>query len=533
VLATQIREPRKAGLNPPLQNRGKLKVGGASRRPYWLEKIAQAHAGRCWLLRKSSCFLLWMRRWLGATVSRTSDRLGLVRRLPCLSGQSALPEPSQHMPDQTPATFSDVTVIGGGLSGKAASLHLARAGLKVVCIEPAEAFRQPVGESLDWSSPELLSELGLPMDTLISEQMATWKRHVVLKMCDGTPEDYTPLPWLGKEPFHVELRTLHVDRLRLDEELLKKTIDSGVRLVRDKVVRVERNGKQIVSVQTASGERYGSRWFIDASGFATALLAREFELRAVHSGPAKVAVWTYFPVNDSIEGTTLYMQPEPTEYLDWIWEIPINPRQVSVGYVTTGEAMKARREKGLAVGEIFRQQLTKFPRFQSLLTSITPDALNVTSFRSRVHLGVTGPNWLIVGEAASMVDPITANGVTAALRHAAEAAHLILKHGKTGKLPLSARISYNNRVMQLARFFNSGIENVVYRPPIRNRIGLRHSATVYISPAWSMNLLYARMKPRGIFSTFLFAMFLGFFRVTEWIFYRLCKLMSRRAGVQG
>ena len=35
-----------------------------------------------------------------------------------------------------------------------------------------------------------------------------------------------------------------------------------------------------------------------------------------------------------------------------------------------------------------------------------------------------------------MVDPITANGVTAALRHAAEASGLILKYRKRGTLPL-------------------------------------------------------------------------------------------------
>jgi menaquinone-9 beta-reductase len=436
------------------------------------------------------------------------------------------------MPDQTIANHCDVTVIGGGLSGKAASLHLAKAGLKVVCIEPADHFRQPVGESLDWSSPELLNQLGLSADGLISAQMATWKRHVILKMCDGPHEDYTPLPWLGRAPFNIELRTLHVDRSRLDEELLNKVRECGVTLVRDKVVRIERNGKHIAAVQTASGERYASPWFIDASGFGTALLAREFKLRAVHNGPAKVAIWTYFPVNDSIEGTTLYMEPQPAEYLDWIWEIPINPREVSIGYVTTGEAMKAKREKGLSVEEIFRQQLMKFPRFQSLLPSVTADALNVTSFRSRVHIGVTGPNWLIVGEAAAMVDPITANGVTAALRHAAEASHLILKHRKSGKLPLRSRVSYNNRVLQLAKFFNSGIENVVYQPPIRNRIGLRHSGTVYISPAWGMNVVYARMRPRGILSTFIFTAFLGFFRAIEWMFYQLCKLFSQPAEAQ-
>jgi len=119
------------------------------------------------------------------------------------------------------ATRCDVTIVGGGLAGKAAALSLARAGLRVVCIEPDEARRDAVGESLDWSAPALLDDLGLPMEHLVGEQSATWKRHVTLKTRDGCAEHYVPTPWLAGPPFHIELRTLHVDRARLDYELLK------------------------------------------------------------------------------------------------------------------------------------------------------------------------------------------------------------------------------------------------------------------------------------------------------------------------
>jgi flavin-dependent dehydrogenase len=363
--------------------------------------------------------------------------------------------------------------------------------------------------------------------------MGTWKRHVILKPRDEVPEDYVPVPFLGRPPFNVELRTLHVDRARLDEELQQRVIASGVTLIRDTVVGVERTGNQVDGVRTSSGERFSSPWFVDASGFATSLLAREFDLRVVNNGPPKVAMWTYFPVTDPIEGTTLYMEAVASEYLDWIWEIPINPGVVSVGYVTTGAAMKSKREQGHSVEEIFQKQLARFSRFESVVKPGALSALNVTSFRCRVHVGVAGPNWLIVGEAASMVDPITANGVTAALRHAAEASQLILKHRERGKLPLRARIAYSARVLHVARFFNSGIENVVYQPPIRNRIGLRHSGTAYISPAWGMNLVYSRLRPDGIVSTYFCATMLGVIRCVEWIFYRVCKLFSQPAGVAG
>ena len=68
------------------------------------------------------------------------------------------------MPDQAPSISCDVTVIGGGLAGKAAALHLARGGLKVVCIEPQHAVRPPIGESLDWSAPALFEQLGLSQE---------------------------------------------------------------------------------------------------------------------------------------------------------------------------------------------------------------------------------------------------------------------------------------------------------------------------------------------------------------------------------
>src|SRR3984885_3724786 len=177
------------------------------------------------------------------------------------------PLPTESVPGQKPAADCDVTVIGGGLAGKAASLQLARAGLRVVCIELEEAPRQPVGESLDWSAPDLLSALGLPMDNLISAQMATWKRHVTLKSRSGASEHYVPSAWLAGPPFHIELRTLHVDRVRLDNELMQMTGAAGVTVVRDKVARVERNGKRVSAIHTAGGARLSSPWFIDSSGF--------------------------------------------------------------------------------------------------------------------------------------------------------------------------------------------------------------------------------------------------------------------------
>jgi menaquinone-9 beta-reductase len=425
------------------------------------------------------------------------------------------------MPDPAPSISCDVTVIGGGLAGKAASLHLAKAGLKVVCIEPPQLVRPPVGESLDWSAPELLRRLGLSADALLASRIATWKRHVTLKMRDGCDAHYVPSTWLGGFPFYVNLATLHVERTQLDEEILKLVIDQGVTFVRDRVVDLEVVDRKILSVQTEGGVGVRAPWLIDASGIGASLVARKLDLLSLQYGPTKVGIWTYFKVLQQVEGTTLYMDPVPTEYLEWIWEIPVSPDTVSVGYVIPGAALKAKRERGESVEGVFRRQLSKFPRFESLLQQ-EPGTINVTSFRCRVYLDSAGPNWLIAGEAASLVDPMTSNGVTAALRHATEAAALILKFRTRRELPRRARKAYSKRILQTAKFFNEGIEKIIYEPVVRNRIGLSTAGTVYTSPAWSMNVVYARLGPAGTVTTFLLGLMLGFFRISASILYWCC-----------
>jgi flavin-dependent dehydrogenase len=426
-----------------------------------------------------------------------------------------------------PVQHPDVTVIGDGLAGMAASLHLAKAGLQVVCIEPETGVRQSVGESLDWASPALLGALGLPMEDLIHRGIATWKRGVTLQLSGGGGKKFQPGRWLARAPFHIELRTMHVDRMRLDRELQDLAVRRGVTVVHDKAVTVERTGMRIASIQTASGRQFVSPWFIDASGSFTSLLAREFGLPAVEYGPRKVAMWAYFTAPLAREETTIHMDAARGEYLDWIWEIPISPDTLSVGYVTTGEAVKKRRDQGLTVADILRLQLARFPGLASLLQDGARIVPRVTSFGCRAYREVTGPNWVIVGEAASMVDPITSNGVTAALRHAEEASALIAASGGRSELPSRARASYNKRVLQMGGFFNGGIERLVYDWPVRDRLGVTRAATIYTTAAWTINGLYSRLGPRGVLSTAAFGALLGVLRAGAWFCYRWCRFLSR------
>lgn len=428
-----------------------------------------------------------------------------------------------------------VTVIGGGLAGLAASIHLAKGNFRVTCIEPVAEFKRIVGESLDWSAPDLLAELGLPMEKLIQREICTYKRHVTLQMPDGSKIEYVPSDWLGRPPLNIELRTLHVDRLRLQQELTRIADSCGVSVLQDRVVGLDKQGDRIAAVRTERGRSIASEWFIDASGSSARVIGRALHLPEITYGPKKVAFWSHLTTSDWQEGTVLYAHAPERGYMNWVWEIPINPRTLSIGYVSNAEDFKKSRGENQSVEEAYRQHLMKFARFEKLLqtTGRVAGTVAATSFQCRTYRRVCGPNWIIAGEAASLPDPITSNGVTAALRHAVEGAKLICRFRNKRQISFWSRAVYNLRVRQMGKFFNSLIEKLAYDWPVRDRLGLLTAGDVYTIPAWSMNQIYSRLQPDGALSTVLFCGFLVFLRGMAWCAHEICKIFPSSRRTQG
>ena len=122
-----------------------------------------------------------------------------------------------------------------------------------------------------------------------------------------------------------------------------------------------------------------------------------------------------------------------------------------------------------------------------------------------------------------MVDPMTANGVTAALRHAVEGADLIIRSRHRRRLPVLGRAMYNRRVADIGKFFNCGIEKVLYEGPVRDRVGPLTAGDVYTVPAWTLNLVYSRLRPKGVVFTLLYGFVLSLFRAGANLYDRYAK----------
>jgi flavin-dependent dehydrogenase len=389
----------------------------------------------------------------------------------------------------------DVAVIGAGIAGVAASIFLRRAGRTVVCLDARPYPHDPVGESLDWSSPGLLRRLGLTSEALIADQIATYKRKIVVCEVGKPGWEAAPPSGIRRSPLRFETVTLHVDRMALDQRLYEEALALGTTFVWERVTHVDIEGDRVTGCSTNSKRRVKARWYIDASGTAR-LLPRELGIPWTEYGRRKVCLWTYFDTAPLADGTSFFLD-NADAYLSWIWDIPISPRRTSVGLVLPVETVRARRRGGATSKAILHAELLRHPRFERLLAEQPGFEVRSTAFRPYVTERVCGPNWFVTGEAASMPDPLTGNGVTSAIRHARYVTDAIREAAANREIAPGHRRTYSRHVHRLGRAFNEHIENAIYCHPLRWGIGVPTATIVYTVFGFFMNAMYARFDPRG------------------------------------
>ncbi len=305
----------------------------------------------------------------------------------------------------------DVVVVGAGPGGAAAAHGLAAAGLDVLLLDRAEFPRDKTcGDFLTHRAVAIARELGALPDLL-----ATGYRIDDFEVVSPRGRSATaPLPERDG------VTALVVPRLELDDVLRRRAVGAGAEFRGGSLVRGLRPGADSVEVEIehprgARTER--ARAVVVATGAATPLLKSAGLLR--HQPSFMVAAREYVRGLPP-PGHRLRMGYAGTATLGYGWIFPIADDAVNLGagifrqqpgLSARGvlETFCARSALGRRVAGGTRWGRKSYPLRTDFTSSLT-----------------VGPRTLLVGEAAGLVNPLSGEGIDAALESGRMAARHLL-----------------------------------------------------------------------------------------------------------
>ncbi|MEU8431521.1 NAD(P)/FAD-dependent oxidoreductase [Streptomyces sp. NPDC029216] len=309
---------------------------------------------------------------------------------------------------------TQILIAGGGPGGATAGTLLARQGFDVLLLERDRFPRYHIGESL---LPSLLPVL----DAMGAREVV--ERHGFVRKT-GAFYGWGGEEWsLGfDEPGRPAPYSFQVIRGEFDHLLLEHARRQGV-VVREgtRVRRVALPGGRATTATWATGEGHEGdtafRYFIDASGRAGVLGARQLRTRRFHDAFRNVAAWGYWrgaaPLASAPDGAIgVFSLPGH----GWFWAIPLHDGTLSVGLVTGKRSFQGAKERLGSIDAVYHEALGDCPQLAAMLAGarlVTP--IKVESDYSYVSRDFCGKGHFLVGDAACFLDPLLSTGVHLAM----------------------------------------------------------------------------------------------------------------------
>lgn len=298
----------------------------------------------------------------------------------------------------------DVTVIGGGLAGLAASILLSRSGYSVALFEKEHyPFHKVCGEYISLESWSFLERLGLPLKE--------WDLPIIKKLEVSAPNGN----YLHQD---LPLGGFGISRFKLDNELKHIAVAAGVKLHED--CRVEEikfeNGQ--FHLKTSGGNfrgrvccgTFGKRSNIDLK------LKRDFVNRQRRKLDNLIAVKYHIKTDFAADTIALH------NFQDGYCGISkIEGEKFCLCYLTTAANLRASANSIAAMERniLYKNSYLQAIFEQSEMLYKAPLTISQVSFSKKTQVS---DHILMLGDAAGMITPLCGNGMSMAL-HSAKLAH--------------------------------------------------------------------------------------------------------------
>jgi len=308
---------------------------------------------------------------------------------------------------------TEVAVVGGGPAGAAVAAHLAAAGHDAVVFE---RLTHPVWRACGvYSSPltrRRLRGLGLTDDDLArliqpipAMEISTADGHATCRL------DY-PQPNTA----------CGIDRIRLEQTLLDLIRRRGVRVFEGAVVRSVEVGQPAprLTVSQEDGVSYWKASVVVGADGPNSLVARE-------AGVAKATGWFK---RGALTGHRAFAAPAARMVIGTGWYMGIAPvpgERVNLGLVMSERDLRAKLRRA-DPAQVVDGAVRAVPHADGLRDAAPTDA--VATHLPLVHRvrRAAGQGFVLVGDAAGFVDPLSGEGLHRALVSAELAADYIGRH---------------------------------------------------------------------------------------------------------
>jgi geranylgeranyl reductase family protein len=332
-----------------------------------------------------------------------------------------------------------VAIIGAGPAGAMAAARLARAGAAVTLFDHSHPREKPCGGGLTGRALALVSDV-IDIGALPS---------VVVKAAAVEGPDRTVSVPLVDRGATGGSSLLVVSRAVFDRALTDAAVAAGARLVPERVVNV-RLGAAHMTVTTDRGE-YETDQVLGADGANS--IVRKKLARPFARAELSVAAG-YFVANSTSTDIFVKTMREQPGYL---WSFP-RPDHLAVGIcasaIHTATAVDLRRQSaswiqqhGLHYGAELRPYAWPIP------------SIGGTAAR---HIPLSGAGWMLLGDAAGLVDPLTREGIYYALMSGQQAAAALVTGAVSGAASRYAEAILGDIQPELARAVN--LSRMFFKP---------------------------------------------------------------------
>ncbi|MFF5532412.1 NAD(P)/FAD-dependent oxidoreductase [Streptomyces cinerochromogenes] len=348
---------------------------------------------------------------------------------------------------------ADVVIIGGGPAGAVSAHVLAKEGHSVVLLEREENPRFHIGESLLPYMMGLFDRIGMREAVESGGYVPKFGGEFI----DPTETKFFSGVFradFGKQGEGRYDRAFQVQRERFDRMLVEEAGKAGADIHYGATVgELLMEGDRMVGVRyTKDGEEHEvrSQYVVDASGRA-GRIAHKFGLRKTLEKLRMVAVFRHYDGLDEKHNLGVEGDIQVGAHADgWVWAIPLSKDVISVGTVMPRDVFRASTPE-----KVFEEHLTRVPRITTRLTGTRPimDLKVETDYCYHTDT-VTGPGWVMVGDAGCFGDPMFSGGVLVASATAVRAAESL---SRALKNPQDA----DRLIAEYENFFKTGYDTYI------------------------------------------------------------------------